>query len=71
MHREEGVMELIIRQRHDRLGEDHYAYLESRLNRLGRYMDTLEHATVELTEERRSAVTKSSRPTWRQRCRNH
>ncbi len=54
MHREEGIMELIIRQRHDRLGEHHHTYLESRLNRLGRYMDTLEHATVELTEERRS-----------------
>lgn len=47
-------MELIIRQRHDRLDEQQRAYLETRLNRLEQYMAGLERATVELAEQRHS-----------------
>ncbi len=46
-------MELILRSRNGKVSDRHRKYIETKLTRLERYMDIIERATVEITEEQR------------------
>jgi putative sigma-54 modulation protein len=49
--REEQPMELIVKSRNGKVSERQRAYIEEKLNKLGRYLDQISKLTVEIAEE--------------------